>query len=104
MRNRIPYAAKVLTQQVAEQRKKATFEPVDEPDGLGVHRTIKFDKTTSKWLAPLLESISDPRIASAEITEAGYLHVTFVGSKYADDREPFPLYAAEEFNQAGGDE
>jgi len=85
------YAAKALIEQVQAEKPKATIENHGDPDGLGVYRTLKFDKTTSKWLAPLLEVINDPRIDSAEVTDAGYLHVTFVPNRAADDRAQFAL-------------
>lgn len=92
---RLPYAAHQLIEQVQDRRKKAKAEYVSDPDGLGVVRTIKFDKATSKWLAPILEALDDDRIREAEVTEAGYLHVTFVPTPNADDRRAFPLDEAE---------
>lgn len=95
---RIPYAARTLQSQVQERRNKAEIEPFGEEDGLGVVRTLRFDKATSKWLAPLLEAIApdDPRVEWVEVTEAGYLHVTFVGTPDADQLDEFPLDDAAE--------
>lgn len=88
---RLTYGAKVLIAQVQERRSKASAEAAGEPDGLGVHRTIRFDKRTSKWLAPLLEAIEDPRVTDLHTTDAGYLHVTFTHKRDADRRDLFPL-------------
>lgn len=89
---RLPYAAKQLIEQVQAEKPKATFEQHDL-DGLMVYRTIRFDKRTSKWLAPLVEQFADgdARIAQWSKTDAGYLHITFVSTPNADDRTPFPL-------------
>lgn len=96
---RLPYAAEVLIDQVQEQKPKATYEEGD-PDGFDVVRTVKFDKATSKWLAPLLEVVEDWRIEEVNLTDAGYLHVTFIGGTDADARDPFPLDAAEQIVKA----
>lgn len=93
---RLPGAAKRLIQQVQAEKPKATADPEGDPDGLAVWRTIKFDKRTSKWLAPLMEQIDDPRLHDVKVTEAGYLHVTFVHTPQADWRDPFPLTEAAE--------
>lgn len=95
MSGRLPYAARTLIEQVQAEKPKATYETVGEPDGFRVNRTIKFDKRTSKWLAPLLVETEDERIAEASLTDAGYLHVRFVGSPVADQRDEFPLVEAE---------
>lgn len=87
--SRLTYAARTLMRQIGDKRNYDV--KFGEPDGLGVVRDIRFDKRTSKWLAPLLEAIEDPRIAEANVTEAGYLHVTFVAGPQADDRRKFPL-------------
>lgn len=94
MSGRLPYAARQLIEQVQSQKKRAKAEPFGDPDGLRVVRTIKFDKTTSKWLAPILEQLDDDRLVETETTEAGYLHVTFSPGPNADDRRPFPLAEA----------
>jgi hypothetical protein len=94
--SRLPYAAKQLIEQVQAERPSAKAEPVGDPDGLNVHRTIKFDKRTSKWLAPLAEQFldTDPRIAEWNVTDAGYLHVDFITTPGADDRSRFLLSEA----------
>lgn len=84
---RIPRAATVLIEQVQGDRKRAKAEPVGEPDGFGVQRTISFDKPTSKWLDGRL---SDPRIISTEMND-GRLEVTFTHRVLADQRTPFAL-------------
>jgi hypothetical protein len=98
---RIPHAAKVLAQQVRDHYGRSadsdagrgTVTPVGDVDGFGVHREVKFDKTASKWLAPLLEASGDPRIVGTR-TEGGQLVVEFTGRVAADNRDPFPLDAA----------
>lgn len=91
---RLTYAAQTLIEQVRAEKPKAKVENASEPDGLGVVRTIKFDKRTSAWLAPLLEVIDDERISGIQVTDAGYLHVTFIARPQADQRARFPLAAA----------
>ena len=92
---RKPHAAKVLIRQVLSARPKARIDAHGEPDGLGVVRALRFDKRTSAWLAPLLEELGDPRFTSVNVSGAGYLHVTFVSDRHADDRTPFALDDAE---------
>jgi hypothetical protein len=88
----LPPAADQLIQQVTEVDENATCEPVGEPDGFGVTRDIKFDKATSKWLAPALEAIADDRIAATNLKgKAKELVVTFVPDVRADFRDGFPL-------------
>jgi hypothetical protein len=84
-------AALRLLQEAQGLRHSAKGQPHGDPDGFGVYRAIKFDKNTSKWLAPALEDIGDARIESVNLTDAGYLHVTFVGRPQADHRDPFYL-------------
>ena len=91
MPGRLPWAAYTLASQVKNKYPRSKWERVDGPDGLGVHRAIVFDRTSSKWLAPLLAVINDPRIATHELGEDGRLTVTFSSGVNADTREPFPL-------------
>lgn len=86
---RLPYAATTLIQQVQNERKSATAQPHGDPDGFGVFRTIKFDKKSSPWVAERLQH--DERVLETELTEAGYLHVTFSDRPAADIRDPFVL-------------
>lgn len=90
---RNPYAAASLLAEVQEQHSKATAEPVGDPDGLGVHRTFKFDKTSSKTLVKVLPEIKDTRIASFEEKE-GHVLVTFSSGTVADRRGRFALAEA----------
>lgn len=87
-------AGKQLTRQVQESKAQTKVDVVGEADGLGVFRTISFNKATSKWLEPLLVEIDDKRIESLETVD-GLLHVTFVPTTKADDAAPFPLADAE---------
>lgn len=92
--SRQTYAAEQLTQQVTELRKSAKVEIADDPDGIDVHRAIKFDKATSKWLEPRLDAINDPRVQSLDLSK-DVLTVTFVAGMEADTRDPFPLDEAD---------
>jgi hypothetical protein len=87
---RLPYAAKTLIDQVRAEKPKARPSMVGEADGLGVQRTIKFDKPTSKWLEKRLDPL-DARLDTVKMTDDGYLHVTFVAGTLADHRYEFDL-------------
>lgn len=99
---RTPHAAHTLTRQVREHLRRnpdskaglGTSEPVGDPDGFGVQRSIRFDKTASKWLEKVLPHLGDPRIAGFS-TESGRVTVEFVGSTAADFRQDFALADAE---------
>lgn len=99
---RLPHSAKTLIGQVRDRYRRRsdsqaglnTGVPHGEVDGFGVYRTVKFDKTSSKWLASVLAEVDDPRIVSVT-TENGQTLVTFSHRTLADDRSPFPLDAAE---------
>jgi hypothetical protein len=93
---RLPYAARSLVRQIMADHPKMEYEPHGDPDGLNVHRTIRFDKATSEALGAAITQMDDPRIEEASVTEAGYLHVTFVGKPIADQRGDFALEAARE--------
>lgn len=86
---RTAYAARTLLRQIGDRRNYDV--KFGDPDGLGVVRGLRFDKRTSKWLAPLLDEMNDDRIEEVYVTEAGYLHVNFVADRKADDRRKFPL-------------
>lgn len=98
---RLPHAAKVLNAQVVERKKQAKMVAASEPDGLGVVRTVSFNKATAKWLHPLLEVMGDPRIETTEVTADG-LAVTFVASRLADDKGPFNFDDAQDVLSAEG--
>jgi hypothetical protein len=87
---RLPYAAKTLIGQVQDEKPKARPSMVGDVDGLGVWRTIKFDKTTSKWLEPRLDA-GDERLSTVKMTDDGYLHVEFAAGTIADHRHEFDL-------------
>lgn len=87
---RTPYAARVLVAEVLSENSKAEVDWSGEVDGLDVDRSVRFDKDTSAWLHPALEKMGDERIVDLNMTEAGYLHVTFSSaSPLADSRAPF---------------
>jgi len=90
---RLPYAAKQLIKQVQKNYPDATYEVTDEPDGLGVHRAIKFDRDTSQVLEFAFDQFldMDERVAEFHTTDAGYTHVEFVSGPAADDQRRYPL-------------
>lgn len=90
---RNPYAADDFLSEVREQHAKASAEPVGDPDGLGVYRTFKFDKTSSKTLLKVLPEISDERIESFE-EKTGHALITFTSHTVADRRGRFALAEA----------
>lgn len=92
--SRITHAAKQLLNEVGAQRKTAKHTREGDADGLGVVRTIKFDKATSKWLYPILEASADDRIESLDLSK-DQLSVTFVSGPKADKRDPFRLVEVE---------
>jgi hypothetical protein len=72
-----------------------TAVAVDDPDGFGVHRTFKFDKTASKGLKDRLVALNDPRIAEVHDV-GGHVSVTFSPDSIADDSTDFALADADE--------
>jgi hypothetical protein len=60
---------------------------------------VKFSKA-AKDLGEIIEATADPRLASVNVTDAGYLHVTFVEGSRADFRHEFDLDAAEKVLKA----
>lgn len=86
------YAAEQLAEEVAGWRESATVEIADEPDGLDVHRAIKFDEASTKTLRPVLDVIAenDERIESVEQKNKQVV-VTFVPDFRADNRDPFDV-------------
>lgn len=95
---RVPHAAKTLLSQVQSKYKSASIETVGDADGFGVHRTVRFGKTESKWLAKVLPLIDDPRIV--KITRGERVTVTFTPGTPADTRQPFPLDEADTVSAA----
>ena len=92
---RLPYGAETFIGQVQALRKSAKFEQGD-PDGFDVVRSITFDKATSKWLEPILDQLDDDRIVDYS-TNKEQLTVEFSEESFiADQRDPYPLEAAEE--------
>ena len=91
---RLPYAAVRFIQDVQAIKPSAKAQPHGDPDGLQVYRTIKFGKRESAMLYRLLLHVKDPRIESYNLTDAGYLHVTFVPGPRADRRGSFYLSEA----------
>ena len=106
--SRIPHSAKVLIRQVQERYNRkpdskaglGTGTPVGDPDGFNVIRSIKCDKTSSKWLKNLLPVLDDQRVAGFEEKD-GHLIVHFSPRVLADSRVPFPLDDASVVADAG---
>lgn len=102
--SRLTYAAQQLVSQLPDAE-----VTLGEPDGLDVVREITVDRSTGKWLAPLLVELQDRRIVSSEMGNRGGLKIVFHSeSRVADDRSPFPLEAAgviaEQRSDEGSDE
>lgn len=91
---RLPYAAETLLAQAKSKNKSAKMSPSGDPDGLDVFRTVTFDKASSKYLAPLIEHLGDPRIVDHSVSK-DVLSVTFSPRPLADSRDDFPLGDAE---------
>lgn len=92
----VPAAAQLLSQ-VQAMRPDAEAEQGD-PDGFNRVRSITFDKTTSKWLEPIMRAVTDPRIHHTSYTGPKKdlrLTVTFVPDVRADRTQPFPIEEAD---------
>lgn len=92
---RLPRAASTLVKQVAAAKPRTKASPHGDPDGLGVVRSVIFNKATSTWLSPILEAIEDTRVERLELQDDGRLVVTFVSTVYADRTNEFPLDAVD---------
>lgn len=88
-----PAAKQFITDVTSARDAKVGVKPTGEEDGYGVTRSIEFDAATSKWLAPILEAFTDPRIEGVDYDTGKKLVVTFVPDVRADFTEPFPLAA-----------
>jgi hypothetical protein len=91
---RFTRASRVLLAELQTRYKNPKMEPVGDADGLGVYRTVSFDKNSSSLLAKALPELNDPRIESFE-KSGSKMEVTFVAGSLADTTTPFPLSAAE---------
>lgn len=88
---RSPYAHRTLLGQVQQMYKSAKAEPIDQPDGFGVHRAFRFSKATTRHLSNHIDALStDPRITFVESTEKGVV-VVYTGRTTADLRHSFQL-------------
>jgi hypothetical protein len=85
----VPAATQLLLQLSQDERKYKVSQ--GEPDGLGRIRSLTFDAHTSRWLAPILDAISDPRIKTINTNGRGRATVTFVSDYRADFRSHFPI-------------
>lgn len=86
---RIAYALSTLIRQVEAKKKNAEYE-LGDPDGLGVIRDATFDKSTSKWLKPVIDVARDARITDVS-SRSGKVKVTVVPDIRADLRDEFLL-------------
>lgn len=87
---RLPYAAEQLIAEVQNLDENFTAETVGDPDGLGVYRSIRFDKAASKQLKDAAEVlIHDERLTSVENTAHGVVFTFDDRSVVADDRAEF---------------
>lgn len=89
----VPPAASQLLYEVQTCEKDASFEPVGEADGLGVHRVVQFDEESSKWLPKVMDVVleSNENRVQAVGQIDGHTHVTFVGDTRADFIQPFRI-------------
>jgi hypothetical protein len=94
------YAARTLADEVRRLRPKAKIRPHGDPDGLGVVRSLLFDKTTGKWLAPILRVIDDRRIGAVATVATGLVVTFSPNSVVSDTRDPFRI--ADVANILGG--
>lgn len=86
---RIAYALSTLIRQVETEKKNVEYD-LGDPDGLGVVRDATFDKSTSKWLKPVIDVARDARIADVS-QHSGKVKVTVVPDIRADLRDEFLL-------------
>jgi hypothetical protein len=101
--SRLCNAAIQLIEQVNSTGHTIAVKAVDAPDGFGRHRSIQFDARTSKWLAPVLDVIKDPRIAFVDYAGKGRATITFVGDARADNRDDYPLHEVRQVLEGDND-
>lgn len=85
---RLAYGLRTLVEQVGTLRPDATFD-FGDPDGLSVIREVTIDRTTGKWLEPLVKD--DPRVVSTTLGRRGGLTIEFTSRHQADDASPFAI-------------
>lgn len=85
---RLAYGLRTLVEQVGTLRPDATFDYGD-PDGLSVIREVTIDRTTGKWLEPLVKD--DRRVVSTELGRRGGLTIQFTTHHSADNADPFAI-------------
>lgn len=88
---RLAPAAQQLIDQVGEARTSMKKVTLGDPDGLDRIRSVTFDATTSRWLVPILDAISDERIRTVEWAGKGRATIHFVSDYRADFKTPFPI-------------
>lgn len=89
------HAAEQLISEVSELVPKSSAEILDDVDGLGFNRSIRFDPDTSKALddAVVQALEQDERIAEIVKSNKG-ARVTFVDTVAADRADSFGVVAA----------
>ena len=91
---RTPPAARQLITEVLAADPGVEHTPTGDPDGYGVHRSIRFTK--SDWLADALDAVDDERIADVHRENQASTLVTFVGDIRADQVTPYDIDAVYE--------
>lgn len=87
---RLPRAGEQLIRDVRQVHPDVQYEIVGDADGLGTHRSVRFDTDSAPGLSAVLETIGDPRIASVD-WEGSSLTVTFVADHRADFVQHYPV-------------
>jgi hypothetical protein len=91
---RMPYAMKALIDEVAAARKTAKFDLGDE-DGLGVYRSVTFDKATTKWLGHAFDYVEDDRIIGYSVSKDQMTVLFSHRSSEADRKDGFLIADAQ---------
>lgn len=91
---RIPHAMKTLIDEVTAERKTAKYETGDE-DGLGVFRSVTFDKPTTKWLGHAFDYVEDDRIIGYSVSKDQMTVLFSHRSSEADRKDGFLIADAQ---------
>jgi hypothetical protein len=101
---RIPHAARTLAKDLGARYKNVPHTPDGDPDGLGVHRSVRYTGAAGKFLAKIADALADdPRIVGSEKHKDGVV-IHFTDRITADSRDPFPLDAAEAVSEGSESE
>lgn len=91
---RMPYAMKTLLDEITGERKSAKYEVGDE-DGLGVYRSVTFDKPTTKWLGHTFDYVEDDRIIGYSVSKDQMTVLFSHKSSEADRKDGFLIPEAQ---------